>query len=429
MSTGKSFTKVGRGLIRRPVFIAALGCLAAPPLVRGAETEPQRAEDASGCRAVWSRPTPGPFCGDGRIDADESCDEGEDNVAEAKMPGECLADLCRVASCADVLGSCTSTDATTDASTSAPEASSSDASTTAPPPCDDDPACGPGEDVENCPEQCNVCGDGVVYGGEVCDDGAANQTYWPTTPPAGACSEACDEVFSYCGDGLLHGGEVCDTGVVNQTYWPFEPPVGACSKTCDENFSYCGDGVLDTPQEACDDANPEPNTGCSATCKTECIVFVTAEAFQGDLFGADPDELCQAAADAENLFGRYVAWLSFTDASAGERLTACTTPVLRRDGAVVAADWATFVSDTHAAAIDRTEANIAPNIVNTGGVVWTGTHADGSAHMSRCDDWMSVDMSVVGRVGGVGATNAGWTSFALRECNKLAHLYCIQQRT
>jgi cysteine-rich repeat protein len=281
--------------------------------------------------------------------------------------------------------------------------------------------------VESCPEQCNECGDGVVYGGEVCDDGAANQTYWPTTPPAGACSEACDEVFTYCGDGMTNGGEECDAGAGNQTYWPFEPPLGACSKGCDEVFTYCGDGVLDEPQEGCDDGNGAENDGCTETCKAECVMFVTEEAFAGDLGGEDPDAVCQEAAEGADLYGAYVAWMWYGGASAGERVTPCSTPVLRRDGAVIAADWAAFVSDEHGARIDRTAANGVPNTDNTGGAVWTGTNVDGSGHMSRCDDWTSVDMNAVGRVGDLGVTDADWTSSFSRECNKLAHLYCIQQ--
>ena len=84
--------------------------------------------------------------------------------------------------------------------------------TTEPEPCDDDPACGPGEDVETCPEQCSVCGDGQASGTEACDNGADNQTYWPQMPPDGACSEQCTSSLQWCGDGQPNGAEPCDNG-------------------------------------------------------------------------------------------------------------------------------------------------------------------------------------------------------------------------
>jgi cysteine-rich repeat protein len=135
-----------------------------------------------------------------------------------------------------------STPDTSSSPTSGFSSSSDDTSsttTTSPPPCDDDPACGPDETVESCPEQCNVCGDGVLFGDETCDNGPDNQTYWPSTPPDGACSQTCDAAFSFCGDGFL------------------DPP------------------------EACDDLNNEPFSGCSDTCTAECLLFVTSAAFPG----------------------------------------------------------------------------------------------------------------------------------------------------
>src|SRR5687768_7615074 len=66
--------------------------------------------------------------------------------------------------------------AASEASSSSGETTQSTGETTAEvPPCDDDPACGPDEDAIRCPDQCNVCGDGVVYGPETCDNGDDNR--------------------------------------------------------------------------------------------------------------------------------------------------------------------------------------------------------------------------------------------------------------
>jgi cysteine-rich repeat protein len=322
-----------------------------------------------------------------------------------------------------------STPDTSSSPTSGFSSSSDDTSSTtstSPPPCDDDPACGPDETVESCPEQCNVCGDGVVFGDETCDNGPDNLTYWPSTPPDGACSQTCDAAFSFCGDGFLDPSETCDNGQANLTYWPSTPPDGACSQTCDAAFSFCGDGFLDPP-EACDDANNEPFSGCSDTCTAECLLFVTSAAFPGDFGGLDPDLLCQDAAASQNLFGHYLAWLSFPDAHAALRLSPCTSPVLRRDGTVISQDWPSFTSDSHAAPIDLSEAALPPNIMNTGGAVWTGSLPDGSLDAYHCDAWTSTDPQLFGSVGNIGATNASWTSQSPLFCNKLAHLYCLQQ--
>jgi hypothetical protein len=97
-------------------------------------------------------------------------------------------------------------------------------------PCDDDPACGPDEDAASCPAQCNVCGDAVVFGPEVCDNGDANQTYWPDGPPQGACSETCDRSFRRCGDAVVDPDEACDNGQNSDPVHTLAPPAqGACA--------------------------------------------------------------------------------------------------------------------------------------------------------------------------------------------------------
>jgi cysteine-rich repeat protein len=76
-----------------------------------------------------------------------------------------------------------------------------------------------------------VCGDGVVEGGEACDDGNASNT--------DACVDGC--VVAACGDGYVREGvEDCDTGGT---------PTSECSAICKAPF--CGDGLLG-PNEACD---------------------------------------------------------------------------------------------------------------------------------------------------------------------------------
>ena len=53
-----------------------------------------------------------------------------------------------------------------------------------------------------------VCGNGVVEGDEVCDDGVNDGSY-------GGCSEDCSGLGPHCGDGEENGAEQCDLGDEN----------------------------------------------------------------------------------------------------------------------------------------------------------------------------------------------------------------------
>lgn len=50
-----------------------------------------------------------------------------------------------------------------------------------------------------------VCGDGMVEGDEVCDDGVNDGSY-------GGCVADCSDLGPHCGDGVEQGDEVCDDG-------------------------------------------------------------------------------------------------------------------------------------------------------------------------------------------------------------------------
>ena len=50
-----------------------------------------------------------------------------------------------------------------------------------------------------------VCGDGIVEGDEICDDGVNNGSY-------AGCASGCGALGPHCGDGLVNGGEACDDG-------------------------------------------------------------------------------------------------------------------------------------------------------------------------------------------------------------------------
>ncbi len=142
-----------------------------------------------------------------------------------------------------------------------------------------------------------ICGDGVIEGNEVCDDGSANNlgaygTREPgcaalapfcgddivTTPPEqcdngvnlvtyGGTTQQCGPgcVFApYCGDGVVSNGEQCDNGVDNGSAY------GDCTTTCTLG-PRCGDGIKNGPEQ-CDDGarNGVSDDRCTASCTLKC---------------------------------------------------------------------------------------------------------------------------------------------------------------
>jgi fibro-slime domain-containing protein len=142
-----------------------------------------------------------------------------------------------------------------------------------------------------------ICGDGVVAGNEVCDDGVNNGAYGGCLPGclgrAPYCGDAvlqnppeqCDNgtnavtyggtmkvcgpgcVFApYCGDGVVSNGESCDEGAMNGSGY------GHCTSGCTLG-PRCGDGLLQAANgEQCDDGVANGSTGdkCKADCTLKC---------------------------------------------------------------------------------------------------------------------------------------------------------------
>lgn len=107
-----------------------------------------------------------------------------------------------------------------------------------------------------------ICGDGVINGGEACDDGANNSDLRPN-----ACRTDCRR--AYCGDGVVDRGEQCDDSMGN-----FLDRPNGCRKDC--TLPRCGDGVVDngtryspnmTFTEQCDDGNRDNTDGCNTLCQ------------------------------------------------------------------------------------------------------------------------------------------------------------------
>ncbi len=92
-----------------------------------------------------------------------------------------------------------------------------------------------------------ICGDGLLYPSEGCDD-----------PEDERCMKMACHPGTRCGDGKVNGDEECDDGNASNR--------DTCSNDC--RSLACGDGILQ-PGEECDDGNGIDGDGCSATCEDE----------------------------------------------------------------------------------------------------------------------------------------------------------------
>jgi len=225
---------------------------------------------ASGCAPGCKAPA---RCGDGVVQPewDEECDDGPANLtstdANAAYGGKCLANCKAGASCGDgkVNGPETCDDGANDGTygtcnpdcTPAPKCGDgvvqSEYGEECEPSMSDDPAC------TNLCRKPGVCGDGRIQPPELCDDGAANNK-----GDYGGCAPSC--IFApHCGDGIPNGPEECDDGVRDGSY-------GGCTQQC-KLGPHCGDGHQDG-QEECDDGALNGPTG---TCTTSCkkVIFVS----------------------------------------------------------------------------------------------------------------------------------------------------------
>ena len=198
----------------------------------GEETEPaeESGGEETGNSDAGSEGGPVPVCGDGVVDGDEACDDGNDDDTDT------CTSLCHEAVCGDGFVH------------EGVEA------------CDD----GNDDDTDACTSDCAApaCGDGFVHEGEECDDGNDVDT--------DACTSSC--LAATCGDGLVHEDvETCDDGINDGSY-------GGCTEAC-EFALFCGDGVFSEPPERCEPGVQDAPDGLSCTEDTCLIEFAGTTQF------------------------------------------------------------------------------------------------------------------------------------------------------
>lgn len=306
-----------------------------------------------------------------------------------------------------------------------------------PPPCDEEPACSPDENVESCPEQCNKCGDSYVFGpDEACDNGRKDPPYSPNLPVPDPCTETC-QVPGFCGDGITQNGpETCDKLMPDPAYLPSAPGPGACSPSC-ATPEYCGDSIPNGP-EMCDDGNQTDGDGCSVDCISERQVFVSSVFHQGDMDYSDgnPDMLlglsladarCNSMAEVASLSGTFKAWLS-------DDVTSPATPgrfetsfegryrLISSGSPIIATGWKDLTDGSLAHPIDADEFGI-----STQENVWTNTLPDGtSASNLHCSGWTKSDKTLTTLGQSSGADQAWTNASAGQLCAGINRIYCFE---
>jgi cysteine-rich repeat protein len=192
-------------------------------------------------------PDIGDLCGNGDVDEDEECDDGNLNPQDGCLPN------CTEAQCGDGVVQLTPASAAEECDDGNRVNGDSCSNMCKGPECgngtkESGEACDDGNEVndDGCTNDCAPasCGNKIVEGDEECDDGNNNDT--------DACTDRCLE--SACGDGIVQGTEECDLGSANSN-------AGVCLKSCKN--ATCGDTFVLLGVEACDSTDEDE---CTETC-------------------------------------------------------------------------------------------------------------------------------------------------------------------
>ena len=264
-----------------------------------------------------------------------------------------------------------------------------------------------------------ACGDGHLDDGEECDDGDMEDT--------DECLSTCKA--AKCGDGLVRdGAEDCDDGNAVDT--------DACTTAC--KHANCGDGLVWAGLEECDDGNQVDSDGCELDCRltgAQKLIFITSQMYTGNLGGlVGADARCQQRAEAGDLPGTYMAWLSDANASPASRMTKADVRYVLPNGTKVADNWADLTDASLDAPINVTElggpAPVGDTICAGGGfaTVYTGTSASGtlSGVNDTCKDWTAEFGNA--RWGHADAVDNNWSMWCTSgSCSWQSPIYCVQQ--
>ncbi|MEX1365209.1 MAG: hypothetical protein AB1Z98_18930 [Nannocystaceae bacterium] len=186
--------------------------------------------------------------------------------------------------------------------TSGPGTTTTEGETTEAPPStssgmvtDSDPSTSSGVDTaDSSTGEPAVCGDGIVQGGEACDDEGESESC-NADCTAAACGDAivnvtagetCDDggesascnadcTAAACGDGVTNetAGEQCDDGTGSNEDECLDGPGGSCQ------LATCGDGFVWAGMELCDDGNGVQTDDCPDGPGASCLPALCGDGF------------------------------------------------------------------------------------------------------------------------------------------------------
>ena len=164
-------------------------------------------------------------------------------------------------------------------------------------------------------------------------------------------------------------------------------------------------------------------------------VFVSSLQYSAGGFGGvdGAEAQCQALADAAQLGGTFLAFISDSQRSVLDRFTLNPGPYVLVDGTLVSDSWNAFVSlatGAHRAPISMTEqgAVLAADSDCGGGHPFVPVFSQGFVDgRGNCRDWTSSGASDTDIIGDALSSDEGWRELCHDICTIPGRLYCIEQ--
>jgi len=285
----------------------------------------------------------------------------------------------------------------------------------------------------------DYCVGSMNYYDGYCVDGSCQYFEWECAfgcengdcldvPCEGGCGDYCDGDMRYYG-GMCVGGTChyeysvwCGDGCDNGQCLDIDSCAGVtCPDQCDGNTrEYDGEcfyGACLYTTEYCTE-------GCSegvCIAESDAMIFVTSEAFNGNLGGiAGADAKCQSAATNAGLTGNWFALISTDSSAAYSRLV--KTYYKTVNGITIADTHNSLFSETHPVLI-TTEFG---GPTSYGGYTWTGTDDQGGPiYGNNCSNWTSADSGTGGAIGASEELDSKWIQASTLQCNESIGIYCV----
>ncbi len=201
---------------------------------------------------------------------------------------------------------------------------------------------------------------------------------------------------------------------------------GFCKESLGQEF-FCGPQSVCTKPTGTDAGSPNQSIDAAVSPSGPLRAFVTPPIYTGSFAlglgepTAEADRLCQVYADANELGGQWVAWLSSEASTAPSRL--------RGEG-----PWLSLDEEQSELFSNRASLEAGPQRLTwrtaSGGFAnsqcnWTGTNARGDREQS-CENWSQGTTNDLGMAGSTARSLQSWTANQDEFCNRSCGFYCFE---